>query len=112
MTGKPAIINCDGVVFVTIPFPHGSYSELLPAREEQIKLGVFADVRGSNSNEYFTVTISHRYSRGQGLPRLGEQDEQVRQVLAHVWAELIDRDICTGPMPTIVKGNPLDMLSA
>ncbi len=110
MTDNPSIIACGGLVFVTTRFPHGPALELVPSMTDQNEIGVEVGLRATHDNEYFIVTVSNWIRPGQSDPSESAWDEKVRRVLQHVWWEMRICEIVEGPMPEIIKGNPLDML--
>ena len=106
---SPSIIACGGLIFITTPFPHGSIERLIPSYREQRNLGVEIGLRTSSNNDYFVVTVINEWTLADDPTEEG-WDKKVKQVLQHVWEEMVSREIVDGPMPEIIEGNPLDML--
>lgn len=112
MIGKPSIIDCDGIIFITMPFPHGEVRKLLPSWERQRDIGIKVDLRAAHDNDYFMVTMSRFYVAGVPASTHDVWNKNVLQVVEDIWNEMVDRGIVNGTVPEIIKGNPLDMVTS
>lgn len=106
---NPSIIDCGGIVFITTPFPPGPVTKLVPSWTQQNEIGVEADLRYVHDNEYFIVTLSSHTKAGSPDPTPEEWNEIVREVIQFVWNEMDERELVSGPMPEIIRGDPLKM---
>jgi len=107
MTTQPSIINCAGIVFITCPVASGrDLAELLPPEAYRQELGVELGLWLGDDRDYYIVRISSDFIPGSRLP----WDERVRRVIQYVWGILRQWGEVAGPMPTILKGHPLNMV--
>jgi hypothetical protein len=103
---NPSIIACDGVVFVTTRFPHGSATELIPEAVQR-EIGVEVGLRTSLDNDHFVVIVSDDTWSDSTE---SAWDAKVCRVLQYIWREMMKRKIVAVDMPDIVKVSPFDML--
>lgn len=100
MTYQPRFLYNSGVTFVTMPRPEGDLAPFLLPWKVQQKLGIIADIRGSDNNTNLTVVVT-----SVDNPYLEPWIEPVRQVLEYFWNEMVKRKLVAGTIPPIERIN-------